>query len=126
MNQTNQTTVPSLPMSSAEQATEILPNLERIIRGLLYVYIFSLPFPQLLFIERNGFIILVFLLVLWCAVNRRHFFMRTPVDLPLVALVAWVGISVPFATSPAYSFQEFAKLLQQGLIFYVMVYYFRE
>jgi putative inorganic carbon (HCO3(-)) transporter len=104
----------------------VLPNLDRIIRGLLYVYIFSLPFKHLLFIERNGFIILIVLLVLWCVVNRRHFFIRTPIDLPLLAFVAWVGFTVPFATFPDYSFKEFAKLLQQGLIFYVVVYFFRD
>ena len=126
INQTNQTTMPSLPMSSAEQVTTVLPNLERIIRGLLYVYIFSLPFPRLLFIERNGFIILLALLVLWCAVNRRHFFLRTPVDVPFLALAGWVGISLLGAVSPAYSLQELGKLLQQGLIFYVVLYFFRE
>lgn len=126
MNETNPITVPSLPLSSAEPAATFLPNLERIIRGLLYLYIFALPLERLLFIERNGFIILLVLLALWCVANRRHFFTRTPVDLPLIALVGWVGISVPFAAFPAYSFQEFAKLLQQGLIFYVVVYFFRE
>jgi len=59
-----------------------LPNLDYIIRGLLYVYVFSLPFHRLLFVERNGFIILMVLLVLWCAVNRRHFFTQTPIDIP--------------------------------------------
>ena len=68
-----------------------LPNFDRIIRGLLYVYIFSLSSKYLLFVERNGFIILVVLLALWCAVNRRHFFLRTSIDLPLIAFVAWIG-----------------------------------
>ncbi len=103
-----------------------LPNLDAIIRGLLYVYIFCLPFKRLLFVERNGFIILVVLLSLWCVVNRRHFFTRTPIDLPLLAFIGWVAVTVPFATSPLYSLKEFAKLLQQGLIFYVVVYFFRD
>src|SRR2546422_8994591 len=103
-----------------------LPNLDYIIRGLLYVYVFSLPFHRLLLVERNGFIILMVLLVLWCAVNRRHFFTQTPIDIPLVAFVAWVALTIPFATFPAYSSKEFAKLLQQGLIFYVVVYFFRD
>ena len=42
---------------SVATPSAVLPNLDRIIRGLLYVYIFSLPFNRLLFIERNGFII---------------------------------------------------------------------
>jgi putative inorganic carbon (hco3(-)) transporter len=103
-----------------------LPNLDNIIRGLLYVYVVSLPFKHLLFVERNGFIILIVLLLLWCAVNRRHFFTRTPIDIPLIAFVAWVAVTIPFAAFPLYSFKEFAKLLQQGLIFYVVVYFFRD
>lgn len=113
-------------IAAVPTATTALPNLDRIIRGLLYVYICALPFKQLLFLERNGFIILCGLLVLWCVVNRRHFFVQTPVDLPLLAFVGWVLISIPFATIPAYSFKEFAKLLQQGLLFYAVAYFFRD
>jgi len=112
--------------SPGTDSVAALPNLESIIRGLLYVYIFSLPFNRLLFIERNGFIILLILLVLWCVVDRRHFFTRTPIDIPLVAFVAWVAVTIPFATFPAYSAKEFAKLLQQGLIYYVVVYFFKD
>lgn len=113
-------------VSEATHSAVALPNLDSIIRGLLYLYVFVLPFNRLLFIERNGFIILLVLLGLWCAVNQRHFFVRTPIDLPLIAFVAWVGLTVPFATFPEYSFKEFAKLLQQGLIFYVVVYFFKD
>src|SRR6059036_1713461 len=101
----------ALSLSPDTSPVALLPNLDRIIRGLLYVYIFSLPFRRLLFIERNGFIILIVLLVLWCVVNRRHFFLRTPIDLPLLTFIAWVGFTVPFATFPSYSSKEFAKLL---------------
>ena len=112
--------------SPMTDSTVVLPNLDNIIRGLLYIYILSLPFKHLLFIERNGFIILVVLLLLWCAVNRRHFFTRTPIDPPLLAFIAWVAFTIPFAAFPLYSFKEFAKLLQQGLIFYVVVYFFKD
>ena len=64
-------------------------------------------------------------MAIWCGVNRRHFFCRTPVDLPLAAFVLWVGISVPFSASPAYSFGEFAKLLQQSVVFYWVVFFFQ-
>ena len=113
-------------LSPAAASSVALPNLDRIIRGVLYVYIFSLPFQQLLFIERNGFLILLALLVLWCAANRRSFFTRTPLDIPLLAFVIWVAITIPFATFPAYSLKEFGKLLQQGLIFYVVLFFFRD
>jgi len=116
----------AVPAPSVATPSAVLPNLDCIIRGLLYVYIFSLPFKRLLFIERNGFIILVVLLVLWCAVNRQHFFLRTPIDVPLLAFIAWVGFTVPFATFPLYSSKEFAKLLQQGLMFYTVMFFFRD
>jgi len=44
----------------------------------------------------------------------------------LISFIAWVAVTVPFAASPAYSFKEFAKLLQQGLIFYVVGHFFRD
>ncbi|MEO5865266.1 MAG: O-antigen ligase family protein [Nitrospiraceae bacterium] len=101
------------------------PNLDGIIRGILFLYCFSLPFEKLVFLERSGFIILVVLIVLWCVVNRRLFFSRTPLDIPLLALVVCIAISLPFSASVSYSSQEFAKLIQQVLIFYVIVEFFR-
>ena len=98
--------------------------LERVIRGVLFIYIIALPFQRLLFVERNGFLLLLLLLVLWSAANRTHFFQRTPIDLPLAAFVGWVGLSIPFATFPTYSVQEFGKLLQQVLLFYAVLYFF--
>lgn len=100
-------------------------RLDQVVRVALYVYIFSLPFSGLLFIERNGFIFLIVLMAIWCGVNRRHFFCRTPIDVPLAAFVLWVGVSVPLSASPLYSFGEFAKLLQQSLVFYWVVFFFQ-
>ena len=113
-------------VSAVKDHADALPNLDTIIRGLLYVYIFCLPFNRLLFVERNGFIILVVLLALWCVVNRRHFFTRTPLDLPLLAFIAWIAVTIPFAVAPLYSLKEFTKLLQQVLIFYVVVQFFKD
>lgn len=113
-------------VSPVAASSVALPNLDLIIRGVLYVYIAALPFKQLLFLERNGFLILLALLVLWCAANRRFFFTRTPLDIPLWAFVGWVAITIPFAAFPAYSLKEFGKLLQQGLVFYVVLFFFRD
>ena len=115
-----------LSITQARNSLFALPNLDRIIRGLLLVFIFSLPFKGLLFVERSGFIILLVLLGLWCVVRRDHFFSRTPIDLPLAAFVLWVGLTIPFATYPLYSLQEFGKLLKQPLIFYVVLFFFRD
>lgn len=111
-------------LSTVRDDSAVLPNLDSIIRGLLYVFVFSLPFNRLLFLQRNGFIILMVLAVVWCVVNRGHFFTRTPIDGPLLAFFIWVGVTIPFATFPEYSAKEFAKLLQQGLLFYMVIYFF--
>ncbi|HMU31541.1 MAG: O-antigen ligase family protein [Nitrospira sp.] len=102
------------------------PTLDLIVRALLYVYIFSLPFLPLLVVERNIFLVLLVLLPLWCLLRRRHFFVSSPVDLPLIAFVAWVAFTIPFSAHPAYSMKEFGKLLQQVVIFYAVLYFFRE
>ena len=103
----------------------LAPTLDRVIRGLLYIYVISLPFQPLRLVERNGFILLLVMVAVWCMVNRTHFFERTAVDVPLIAFVVWVGLSIPFATFPGYSLKEFGKLLQQVLIFYMVLHFFK-
>jgi O-antigen ligase len=105
-------------------AAAIGPALERLILVCLFVYIVALPFRRLLIVERNGFIVLCVLFGLWCAIHRTHFFQRTPINLPLAVFVGWIGLSIPFATFPAYSAHEFGKLLQQILLFYAVLYFF--
>jgi O-antigen ligase len=113
-------------VASLGSVVRSLPNLDRIIRGLLLVYVFSLPFKGLFFIERNGFLILLVLLVVWCVVNRDHFFRRTSIDIPLAAFVLWVGLTIPFATDLPYSLREYGKLLKQPLVFYVVLFFFQD
>ncbi len=105
-------------------AAAIGPALERLIQACLLVYILVLPFRGLLFLERNGFILLLLLLGLWCAAHRTHFLQRTPIDLPLAVFIGWVGLSIPFAMYPAYSVHEYGKLLQQVLLFYAVLHFF--
>lgn len=114
-----------IPAFLASQGTTPARTLELIIRGLLYLYIFSLPFQRLLVLERNIFLALLVLLPLWCLVSRRHFFLATSIDLPLMMFVAWVGFTLLFAVYPDYSRKEFGKLLQQVVIFYAVVYFLR-
>lgn len=113
-----------IPAFLASQGTTPARTLELIIRGLLYLYIFSLPFQRLLVLERNIFLALLVLLPLWCLVSRRHFLLATSIDLPLMMFVAWVGFTLLFAVYPDYSRKEFGKLLQQVVIFYAVVYFF--
>lgn len=100
--------------------------LDLAVLSLLWIYLASLPFRRLLFIERNGFVLLIILLVCWSVFHRRLFWRPTPLDVPLLAFVGWVAVTIPFASFPAYSLKEFGKLLQGGIIFYAVLYFFRD
>lgn len=100
--------------------------LETVIRGLLIGYVAVLPFKPLLVLERNGFLVLLGLLLIWCALNRKLFYVRTPYDPMLLAFVLWVGVTLPFAVSPPYSLKEYGKLLQHMVVFYAALHFLRE
>ena len=105
---------------------ERVPCFDTIIRVVLAVYIAVLPFKSLLIVERNGFIFLLVLLVGWCVANRRFFYSRTPYDMLLLAFVVWVGLTIPFAIVPLYSLKEYGTLLQHMVVFYAVIYFFKE
>jgi len=51
---------------------------------------------------------------------------RTPIDLPLLLLLTWILVTIPFSLNPEYSFEEWRKLVAQCLVFYWAVYVIRE
>ena len=102
-----------------------VPHFDTLIRMVLAVYIAVLPFKSLLVVERNGFIVLLVLLVVWCVINRRLFYSRTAYDALLLAFVIWVGLTIPFSLAPSYSVKEYGKLLQQMVVFYAVIYFFK-
>ena len=104
---------------------ERAPYYNTVVRIVLMVYIAVLPFKRLLVIERNGFILLLGLLVGWCVINRRFFYSRTPYDMLLLSFVGWVGLTIPFSVAPAYSMKEYGKLLQQMVVFYAVIHFFK-
>ena len=106
-------------------SSERVPCFDTLVRVVLAVYIAVLPFKSLLVVERNGFIVLLGLLVVWCVINRRLFCSRTPYDLPLLAFVVWVGLTIPFSMAPSYSVKEYGKLLQHMVVFYAVIYFFK-
>jgi O-antigen ligase len=114
----------SIPLTRSAGLSGWGLRLEQLIQLVLFVFIASLPFRHLLIIERNGFVVLLVLLALWCVVNKRVWLVRTPIDIPLFSLVLWVGITIPFASFPDYSLKEFGKLLQSVLVFYAVVFFF--
>jgi O-antigen ligase len=109
--------------SSCRMTSAASYYLDATIRCALFVFIASLPFNGLLVIERNGFLILLGLLVLWCGLNRKLFYVRTPYDAMLLAFVLWVGMTIPFSVFPEYSLKEYGKLLQWMIVFYAVIYF---
>ncbi len=109
----------------AMQSSEREPYFDTIIRVVLAVFIAVLPFKSLLIVERNGFILLLGLLVVWCVINRGLFYSQTPYDKLLLAFVVWVGLTIPFSVDPSYSVKEYGKLLKHMVVFYAVIYFFR-
>ena len=114
-------TTSSIAMPSSER----VPYFDTLVRVVLAIYIAVLPFKSLLVVERNGFLVLLGLLVGWCAINRRLFYSRTAYDMLLLAFVVWVGLTIPFSVAPSYSVKEYGKLLQQMVVFYALIYFFK-
>jgi O-antigen ligase len=116
-----------LPSTSsiAMPSSERVPYFDTLVRVVLAVYIAVLPFKPLLAVERNGFILLLGLLVGWCILNRRLFYSRTAYDWLLLAFVVWVGLTIPFSVAPSYSVVEYGKLLQSMVLFYAVIYFFK-
>lgn len=69
------------------------------------------------FQERTFFVLLVMAVGLaWVEKINPH--VRTSLDIPLLAFVSWVLLTVPFAIDPAYSFSEWRKFIAHMLVFY--------
>ena len=111
---------------SGMRSSDRMAHFDAIIRVVLAVFIAVLPFKSLLIVERNGFLVLLGLLVAWCVINRRFFYSRTPYDTLLLAFVVWVGFTIPFSVVPSYSLKEYGKLLQHMVIFYAVIFFFKE
>lgn len=114
-------TTSSIAMPSSERVAYV----DTIIRVVLVVFIAVLPFKSLLIVERNGFILLLGLLVVWCVINRDLFYSQTPYDKLLLGFVVWVGLTIPFSVDPSYSVKEYGKLLKHMVVFYAVIYFFR-
>src|SRR6267143_3010331 len=75
-------------------------------------------FPALFHLEEYLFFALL-VVALWAGWwEKRVIWARSPIDVPLLLLVVWVLLTIPFATDPWYSFAEWRKLVVQVLVFY--------
>jgi putative inorganic carbon (hco3(-)) transporter len=105
------------PTKSSQAITE--PSIFWSVQGWgLIVIVFTTFFPALFHKQEALFFLLLLsaVVVQWRA--GKPIWVRTPIDLPLLAFVAWVLITVPFAIDSEYSFGEWRKLAVQVLVFY--------
>ena len=90
-----------------------------VIEGWGLVLLIFLSFSPLMFhLEEylfSAFLVLA-LGVAWF--DGKPIWVRSPIDVPLLLLVGWILLTIPFATDTAYSFAEWRKLVAQVLIFY--------
>ncbi len=112
--------------SYGQSQVEQLPALDRIIRGLVCLYCFSLPFKPLLFVERNGLIILISLVVLWCVLRKRCLTVPFQVALPVIAFAGWIGLAILWAAFPGYSLGELGKFVRDIFVLSTVIVFFRD
>jgi O-antigen ligase len=95
-------------------------------RGLalaLNLFLFALPLAAITAVREITLGLAVFFWLAAMVWQRRLLILRTPLDLPLLALVAMALLSLVWAVNPAYSFKEIrGELLKGLLVFYLAVY----
>lgn len=93
--------------------------------GLFLLIIVSF-FPVLFHLEEIIFFSLLSLSILARWFEGKDLWIRTPIDRPLLLLLAWILLTIPFSLNPEYSFVEWRKLFAQCLVFYWAVSVIRE
>lgn len=98
-------------------------------RGLalgMNLLLFALPLAAITAVREIALGLAVFFWLAAMAAQRRLLILRTPLDLPLLALVGVALLSLLWAVNPAYSFKEIrGELLKGLLVFYLAVYSLR-
>ncbi len=93
--------------------------------GLFLLTVFSF-FPVLFHLEEYLFFLLLGLALFLGWLEEKDLKIRTPIDLPLILLLGWILLTIPFSLNPEYSFVEWRKLVAQCLVYYWAVYVIRE
>ncbi len=81
---------------------------------------------MLFHVEEIIFFILLGLAIVTGWLEEKDLRVRTPIDRPLLLLLGWILLTIPFSLNPEYSFVEWRKLVAQSLVFYWAVYVIRE
>ena len=75
-------------------------------------------FPRLFRFQEHVFFLLFVVAIAVAWVEKVNPYVRTRLDIPLIAFVSWVLLTIPFAIDPAYSFSEWRKFVASILVFY--------
>lgn len=75
-------------------------------------------FPALNHFQEYAFFVLLAVALSISWLEKSNPIVRTPIDVPVVAFLAWVLCTVPFAIDPEYSFSEWRKVVAHVLVFY--------
>ena len=75
-------------------------------------------FPSLFRYQERVSILLLLVALCFAWVKKINPYVRTPLDVPLIAFAGWVLLTIPFAIDPGYSFSEWRKLIAHVLVFY--------
>jgi len=85
--------------------------------GLVGITVSSF-FPALNHFQEYAFFFLLTVALSISWLEKINPIVRTPIDVPVVAFLAWVLCTIPFAIDPAYSFSEWRKVVAHVLVFY--------
>ena len=85
--------------------------------GLVAITLLSF-FPRLFRFQEHAFFLLFAVAIGFAWVQKINPYVRTRLDVPLIAFITWVLLTVPFSIDPAYSFSEWRKLVAHMLVFY--------
>jgi putative inorganic carbon (HCO3(-)) transporter len=75
-------------------------------------------FPMMFRLQERTFFLLLVVAMCFAWVEKITPYVRTRLDIPLIAFITWVLLTVPFAIDPAYSFSEWRKFIAHLLVFY--------
>ncbi len=85
--------------------------------GLLVLIVLSF-YPTQFHYQEYLFFTLLILAIGVSLIEGQTIWIRTPLDWPILLLIGWVLITIPFAVDQAHSFTEWRKLAGRFLVFY--------
>ena len=101
--------------------SQISPAVWKIEGMAIPSFAFMAFFPFLFRVQEHAFFVFLVLAVAIRWYQSESPWIRTPIDVPLLAFAGWVLLTVPFSINPWYSLGEWRKLMAGILFFYWVV-----